>query len=92
MLSDAHAQAFASFGCVPTRGIYDNMKTAVTSVFIGKKRIFSWRFLVMANPYMVEPMACSPAAAWEKGQGETRFRRRAVGSCNRARALAVSRR
>src|SRR3546814_5059329 len=36
MLFDAHARAFAFFGGVPTRGIYDNMKTAVTSVFTGR--------------------------------------------------------
>ena len=70
MLFDAHARAFAFFGGVPTRGIYDNMKTAVTSVFTGKERVFNRRFLVMANHYMVEPTACSPAAGWEKGQVE----------------------
>ena len=70
MLFDAHARAFAFFGGVPTRGIYDNMKTAVTSVFTGKERVFNRRFLVMANHYMVEPTACSPASGWEKGQVE----------------------
>ncbi|NTZ42109.1 hypothetical protein G7A66_03165 [Altererythrobacter sp. SALINAS58] len=55
---------------VPLRGIYDNMKTAVTTVFVGKERIFNRRFLVMADHYMVEPTACSPAAGWEKGQVE----------------------
>ena len=70
MLFDAHARAFAFFGGVPTRGIYDNMKTAVTTVFTGKERVFNRRFLVMANHYMVEPTACSPAAGWEKGQVE----------------------
>jgi hypothetical protein len=55
---------------VPLRGIYDNMKTAVTTVFVGKERVFNRRFLVMADHYMVEPTACSPAAGWEKGQVE----------------------
>lgn len=36
MLFDAHARAFAFFGGVPSRGIYDNMKAAVTTVFTGK--------------------------------------------------------
>jgi len=58
------------FGGVPLRGIYDNMKTAVTTVFVGKERVFNRRFLVMADHYMVEPTACSPAAGWEKGQVE----------------------
>lgn len=32
--------------------------------------MFNRRFLVMADHYMVEPTACSPAAGWEKGQVE----------------------
>jgi transposase len=70
MVFDAHARAFAFFGGVPLRGIYDNMKTAVTTVFTGKERVFNRRFLIMADHYMVEPVACSPAAGWEKGQVE----------------------
>jgi transposase len=70
MVFDAYARGFASFGGVPLRGIYDNMKTAVAAVFVGKKRVFNRRFLVMADHYMVEPTACSPAAGWEKGQVE----------------------
>lgn len=70
MVFDAHARAFVFFGGVPTRGIYDNMKTAVTTVFTGKERIFNRRFLLMTAHYMVEPTACSPAAGWEKGQVE----------------------
>jgi transposase len=70
MVFDAHARAFAFFGGVPSRGIYDNMKTAVTTVFTGKERVFNRRFLIMTDHYMVEPTACSPAAGWEKGQVE----------------------
>ena len=70
MVFDAHARGFVFFGGVPLRGIYDNMKTAVTTVFVGKERVFNRRFLVMADHYMVEPTACSPAAGWEKGQVE----------------------
>ena len=69
MVFDAHARGFAFFG-VPLRGIYDNMKTAVTTVFVGKERVFNRRFLVMADHYMVEPTARSPVAEWEKGQVE----------------------
>lgn len=39
MVFDANARAFAFFGGVPTRGIYDNMKTAVDAVFVGKQRV-----------------------------------------------------
>jgi len=70
MVFDAHARAFAFFGGVPTRGIYDNMKTAVDTVFTGKERVFNRRFLIMTDHYMVEPTACTPASGWEKGQVE----------------------
>jgi transposase len=70
MVFDAHVRGFAFFGGVPTRGIYDNMKTAVTTVFTGKERMFNRRFLIMTDHYGVEPVACSPAAGWEKGQVE----------------------
>src|SRR5882757_5682348 len=70
MVFDAHARAFAFFrgGC--TRGIYDNMKTAVETVFIGKDRQYNRRFLRMCSHYLVEPTACTPASGWEKGQVE----------------------
>ena len=74
MVFDAHARAFAFFGGVPTRGIYDNMKTAVDAVFVGKDRQFNRRFLLMTDHYMFEPTACSPAAGWEKGQVENQVK------------------
>ena len=64
MLFDAHAGAFAFLGGVPTRGIYDNMKTAMTSVFTGKQRIFNRRSLIMADHYMVEPVNRLEEEAW----------------------------
>ena len=67
MLFDAHARGFAFFGGVSGRGIYDNMKTVVTSVFIGKERVFNRRFLIMIVHYMIESTVCSPVAGWEKG-------------------------
>jgi transposase len=70
MVFDAHARAFAFFKGACTRGIYDNMKTAVEAVFIGKERQFNRRFLQMCGHYLVEPVACTPAAGWEKGQVE----------------------
>ncbi|WP_333824611.1 IS21 family transposase, partial [Pinisolibacter sp.] len=36
MVFDAHDQAFAFFRGACTRGIYDNMKTAVETIFVGK--------------------------------------------------------
>ena len=70
MVFDAHARAFDFFRGACTRGIYDNMKTAVETVFIGKDRQFNRRFLQMCGHYLVEPTACTPAAGWEKGQVE----------------------
>ena len=70
MLFDAHARAFSFFGGIPLRGIYDNMKTAVDTVFEGKARKFNRRFIQMLSHYLVEPTACTPAAGWEKGQVE----------------------
>jgi transposase len=70
MVFDAHDRAFAFFRGACTRGIYDNMRTAVEAVFIGKDRRFNRRFLQMCGHYLVEPTACTPAAGWEKGQVE----------------------
>jgi transposase len=70
MVFDAHSQAFAFFKGACQRGIYDNMKTAVDAVFVGKERQFNRRFLQMLSHHLVEPTACTPAAGWEKGQVE----------------------
>src|SRR6201996_967142 len=70
MVFDAHNRAFAFFKGTCTRGVYDNMKTAVEAVFIGKDRQFNRRFLRMCGHYLVEPTACTPASGWEKGQVE----------------------
>ena len=70
MVFDAHARAFAFFKGTCTRGIYDNMKTAVETVFVGRDRQYNRRFLRMCGHYLVEPVACTPASGWEKGQVE----------------------
>jgi len=70
MVFDAHDRAFAFFRGACTRGIYDNMKTAVETVFLGKDRRFNRRFAQMCGHYLVEPVACTPASGWEKGQVE----------------------
>jgi hypothetical protein len=46
------------------------MKTAVETVFVGKERAYNRRFLQMCGHYLVDPVACTPAAGWEKGQVE----------------------
>ena len=76
MLSDAHARAFAAFGGVPQRGIYDNMKTAVDKVGAGKKRVINARFEAMTGHYLFEPEFCNVASGWEKGIVEKNVRDR----------------
>jgi transposase/DNA-directed RNA polymerase subunit K/omega len=71
MVFDAHDRAFRFFGGTCRRGIYDNMTTAVEAVFAGKDRRFNRRFEQMCSHYLIEPVACSPAAGWEKGQVES---------------------
>lgn len=70
MVTDAHLKSFSFFGGVARRGIYDNMKTVVTKVLVGKGRDFNHRFIAMASHYLFEPVACTPSAGWEKGQVE----------------------
>jgi transposase len=70
MVFDAHDRAFAFFRGACTRGIYDNMKTAVDAILVGKARDYNRRFQQMCGHYLVEPVACTPASGWEKGQVE----------------------
>ncbi len=49
MVFDAHERAFAFFRGACTRGIYDNMKTAVDAIFVGKDRQYNRRFLQMCG-------------------------------------------
>jgi transposase len=70
MVFDAHDRAFALFKGTCGRGIYDNMKTAVETIFVGKGRLYNRRFLQMCSHYLVDPVACTPASGWEKGQVE----------------------
>lgn len=66
MVFDAHVQAFKFL----KRMVYDNLKTVVDAIFVGKERQFNRRFLTLANHYMFEPVACTPASGWGKGQVE----------------------
>lgn len=65
MVFDAHDRAFAFFKGTCTRGIYDNMKTAVEAVFIGKERLYNRLLLQMCSHYLVQPVTCTPASGWE---------------------------
>jgi hypothetical protein len=61
-------QAFALFMGTCSRGVYDNMKTAVETIFVGKDRRYNRRYLQVCCYYLVDPVACTTASGWEKGQ------------------------
>src|SRR6266496_4537131 len=73
MVFDAHDRAFALFKGTCSRGIYDNMKTAGETIFVGKERRYN-RPSPSPRPacshYLVDAVACTPASGWEKGQVE----------------------
>ena len=56
-----------------TRGIDDNMKTAVGTIFVGRKRAHGRRFMRMCSHCLVDPVACTPASGWETGQFENQL-------------------
>ena len=70
MLFDAHSHAFRVLGGVPRRGIYDNMRTAVDRIGVGKERQVNARFSAMVSHYLFDAEFCNPASGWEKGQVE----------------------
>ncbi len=67
MLFDAHTRSFTALGGVPRRGIYDNMKTAVDKVGMGRERVVNARFFAMTAHYLFDPDFCNVASGWEKG-------------------------
>ena len=87
MLFDAHYQAFRVFGGVPRRGIYDNMRTAVDRVLVGKERQVNARFLAMASHYLFDAEFCNPASGWKRVRSRRTSRMHATGFGNRRRAF-----
>src|ERR1700676_795727 len=75
MVFDAHDRAFALCKGTCGRGIYDNMKTALDTVFVGKNRLYNRRFLQMCSHHLVDPVPCTRASGWEKGQSPPPRRR-----------------
>lgn len=70
---DAHEKAFAFFGGPCVQSICDSMRTAVDGVFSDKDRARNARFLRMCSRYLVDPVACMPAAGWKNGQVENQM-------------------
>lgn len=66
MVFDAHDRAFAFFRGTCTRGIYDNMRTAVDAILVGRDRAYNRRFPRMRSHYLVEPVACTRPRAGRK--------------------------
>ena len=69
LVFDAHDKAFLFYGGVCRRGIYDNMKTAVEAIFVGKARQYNRRFLQMCSHHLIEPVACTPGVGLGEGTG-----------------------
>lgn len=70
MVFNSHIRAFIFFGGTPIKGIYDNMKTAVSKVLKGSNREWNSGFEKLCAHYLIEPVACSPARGNEKGRVE----------------------
>ena len=58
-------RAFAFFGGVPTRLIYDNLKAVVDAVYIGKERQFNRRFLAVLEKKPGALRNGAPFVAWD---------------------------
>ncbi|WP_310619323.1 IS21 family transposase [Flexibacterium corallicola] len=74
MVLDAFNEAFAFYDGIPERVIIDNPKTMVLEIGKGKERVFHPRFQALMSHYATEPVACSPASGWEKGQVENQVK------------------
>jgi hypothetical protein len=78
---EGHVLAFAHFGSVPARIRYDNLKSAVIKVLLGRDRLENPRFVALRSHYGFDSFYCLPGidGSHEKGgvEGEVgRFRRR----------------
>lgn len=63
MVFDAHDRAGPVQRHLHTRHLR-NMKTAVETIFVGKGRLYSRRFLQMCSHYLLDSVACTPASGW----------------------------
>ncbi len=68
---DGHVRAFAHFGMVPRRCIYDNLKPAVTKVLFPKRQLAA-RFEALVSHYLFEPCFARPGEGHDKGGVESR--------------------
>jgi transposase len=72
---DGLARAFAHFGGVPQRGLFDNLKSAVRRTLVGSDRLLSPRFAAfVAHHAGFEPCFARPGEGHDKGGVEARGR------------------
>lgn len=71
---DAHVRAFAHFGGVPTRLVYDNLSAAVHRKVhaFGVERKLTERFAALSSHYLFEPCFARPGEGHDKGGVEAR--------------------
>ncbi len=70
---DGHVRAFAHFGGVPRRMVYDNLSAAVRRVQFPRRRLTE-RFAALASHYAFEPSFARPGQGHDKGGVEGRGR------------------
>ncbi len=68
---DAHVRAFAYFGGIPKRVVYDNLSAAVKKR-MGIDRMLTERFQALASHYLFEPCFARPGEGHDKGGVESR--------------------
>ena len=72
---DGHVRAFAYFGGVPRRLAYDNLKSAVIQVMLGRERRLNRRFKELRSWYLFDTRFCNVAKSNEKGDVENLAKR-----------------
>jgi len=68
---DGHVRAFAHFGGLPSRMIYDNLKAAVKRR-VGVSTELAGRFKALVSHYLFEPCFARPREGHDKGGVESR--------------------
>ena len=68
---DGHVRAFAHFGGVPLRLVYDNLSAAVRRR-VGGERQLTARFQALVSHYLFEPCFARPGEGHDKGSVESR--------------------
>ena len=92
MVFDAHDRAFGLFKGACGRGIYDNMKTAVKTIFVGKQRLYNRRFCRCVATSHLAPLALAitPSETTQNRNGWIRSKRSTFVSWVRPRTLCRS--